>query len=71
MTIFSFSFHGQTRDSRGAQITIDVTQPVIILLSPEEAGSLFVEPVTFDEERRAVYWKSRALVYRMSKHDER
>lgn len=52
-------------------MTINVTQPAIILLSPEEAGSLLIEPVTLDEERRAIFWQSRACVYRMGKHDGR
>ena len=52
-------------------MTINVTQPAIILLSPEEAGSLLTEPMTMDEERRAIFWQSQARVYRMGKHGER
>lgn len=48
---------------------INVRQPAIVLLNPEDAGSLLAEPVTVQEQQTAMYWKERAFIYIM-KEDE-
>jgi hypothetical protein len=45
---------------------INVRQPAIILLNPEDAGSLLAEPVTEQQKQTAQYWKERAFIYIMS-----
>ena len=45
---------------------INVRQPAIVLLNPEDAGSLLVEPVTQQEHQIAMYWKQRAFIYIMT-----
>ena len=44
---------------------INVRQPAIVLLNPEDAGSLLAEPVTEQEKQTAMYWKERAFIYIM------
>ena len=44
---------------------ISVRQPAIVLLNPEDAGSLLAEPVTEQEKQTALYWKERAFIYIM------
>ena len=45
---------------------INVRQPAIVLLNPEDAGSLLDEPVTLQQQQLAQYWKERAFVYVMN-----
>lgn len=45
---------------------INVRQPAIVLLNPEDAGSLLAEPVTEQQKQIAQYWKERAFIYIMS-----
>ena len=45
---------------------INVRQPAIVLLNPEDAGSLLTEPVTVQQQQTADYWKERAFIYIMS-----
>ena len=44
---------------------INVQQPAIVLLNPEDAGSLLAEPLTTQEQQTAMYWKQRAFIYVM------
>ncbi|CAF1508106.1 unnamed protein product [Adineta steineri] len=46
-------------------VEINVRQPAIVLLNPEDAGSLTREPRTAEEQQSAKYWKKRAIVYIM------
>ena len=50
---------------RGAK-DINVRQPAIVLLNPEDAGPLSAEPVTVQQQQTAMYWKERACIYIMS-----
>lgn len=45
--------------------TINVRQPAIVLMNPENAGSLLAQPTTESERDEAAYWKARASVYIM------
>ncbi|CAF4851908.1 unnamed protein product [Rotaria sp. Silwood2] len=45
---------------------INVRQPAIVLLNPEDTGSLLAEPITLQEQQLAEYWKERAFIYIMS-----
>ena len=45
---------------------IDFRQPVIVLLNPEDAGSLLAESVTEQQKQTAQYWNERAFVYIMN-----
>ncbi|CAF1511608.1 unnamed protein product [Adineta ricciae] len=49
---------------RGAKKLV-VRQPAIVLLNPEDAGSLLKEPITDQEKSMAEYWKERAFIYIM------
>ena len=42
---------------------ICVRQPAIVLMNPENAGSLLAKPNTLIERQNAAYWKSRATIY--------
>ncbi|CAF0991868.1 unnamed protein product [Didymodactylos carnosus] len=44
---------------------INVRQPAVVLLNPEDAGSLLAEPITVHDHQMANYWKKRATVYIM------
>ncbi|CAF4321158.1 unnamed protein product, partial [Adineta steineri] len=46
-------------------VDINVRQPAIVLLNPEDAGSLTHEPNTVEEQQSTQYWKKRAIVYIM------
>ncbi|CAF4464345.1 unnamed protein product, partial [Adineta steineri] len=46
-------------------VDINVRQPAIVLLNPEDAGSLTREPNTVEEQQSTQYWKKRAIVYIM------
>lgn len=48
---------------------IHVRQPAIVLLNPEDAGSLLAEPVTVQEQQTAMYWKARAFIYIMQEDE--
>ncbi|CAF2913034.1 unnamed protein product [Rotaria sp. Silwood2] len=48
---------------------INVRQPAIVLLNPEDAGSLLAEPITFEEQQTAKYWKERAFIYIMNDNE--
>jgi hypothetical protein len=48
---------------------INVRQPAIVLLNPEDAGSLLTEPLTLQQQQTAEYWKERAFIYIMSKDE--
>ncbi|CAF1320303.1 unnamed protein product [Adineta steineri] len=50
-------------------IEINVRQPAIVLLNPEDAGSLTREPRTIKEQQLAQYWKERATVYIMGPNE--
>ncbi|CAF1576932.1 unnamed protein product [Adineta steineri] len=50
-------------------VEIKVRQPAIVLLNPEDAGSLTREPVTREEKQIAEYWKERAIVYIMGPNE--
>ena len=41
--------------------------PAIVLLNPENAGSLTATPHTLKERQNAAYWSERAVVYEMGK----
>jgi hypothetical protein len=34
-------------------------------MNPEDAGSLLKEPITFEQQKLAEYWKKRAFIYIM------
>ena len=55
----------QATDKYRGTIEINVQQPAIVLLNPEDAGSLLAEPKTIVEQRTAEYWHERAFVYQM------
>ncbi|CAF4204361.1 unnamed protein product, partial [Adineta steineri] len=44
---------------------INVRQPAIVLLNPEDAGSLLQEPNTTEQQNMFEYWKKRAFIYIM------
>ncbi|CAF1515717.1 unnamed protein product [Rotaria magnacalcarata] len=44
---------------------IKVQQPAIVLLNPEDAGSLLEPPTSRRQEKLAQYWKKRAFIYIM------
>ncbi|CAF1539189.1 unnamed protein product, partial [Adineta ricciae] len=44
---------------------INIQQPAIVLLNPEDAGSLIAEPANTAERRFVRYWRHRAIVYRL------
>ena len=48
---------------------INVQQPAIVLLNPEDAGSLLTEPSTLQEQQTAMYWKERAFIYVMEQDE--
>ena len=48
---------------------INVRQPAIVLLNPEDAGSLLSQPVTMQQQQTAEYWKERAFIYIMGKDE--
>ena len=48
---------------------INVRQPAIVPLNPEDAGSLLAEPTTLQEQQTALYWKERALIYIMNENE--
>ena len=48
---------------------INVLQPAIVLLNPEDAGSLLTEPSTLKEQQTAMYWKERAFIYVMEQYE--
>lgn len=48
---------------------INVQQPAIVLLNPEDAGTLLTEPVTRKEQQTAMYWKQRAFIYIMEEDE--
>lgn len=48
---------------------INVQQPAIVLLNPEDAGSLLTEPTTLQEQQLAMYWKERAFIYVMQQDE--
>ncbi|CAF1357003.1 unnamed protein product [Adineta steineri] len=50
-------------------VEINVRQPAIVLLNPEDAGSLIREPITLEEHQLAEYWKKRATVYTMGANE--
>ena len=45
---------------------INVRQPAIVLLNPEDAGSLLAEPITLQQQQTSMYWKERAFIYIMN-----
>ncbi len=52
---------------RGTQEII-VRQPAIVLLNPEDTGSLLLtENLTVEQRQNAAYWKKRAFIYIMGK----
>ncbi|CAF2260335.1 unnamed protein product [Rotaria magnacalcarata] len=53
----------------GSTIQINVRQPAIVLLKPEEAGSLLTIPVTDHERQLADYWRQNACIYIMGPHE--
>ncbi|CAF3407378.1 unnamed protein product, partial [Rotaria sp. Silwood2] len=44
---------------------INVRQPAIVLLNPEDAGSLLQAPITDPQQDTAAYWRERAFIYIM------
>ncbi|CAF2979311.1 unnamed protein product [Rotaria socialis] len=50
-------------------IQINVRQPAIVILKPEEAGSLLTIPATDHERQLADYWRQNACVYIMGPHE--
>ncbi|CAF1491267.1 unnamed protein product [Rotaria sp. Silwood1] len=44
---------------------INVRQPAIVLMNPEDAGSLLEEPITDLQKKTAEYWNKRAFIYIM------
>ncbi|CAF1538053.1 unnamed protein product [Adineta steineri] len=44
---------------------INVRQPAIVLLNPEDAGSLLQEPNTTEQKNMFEYWQKRAFIYIM------
>lgn len=48
---------------------INVRQPAIVLLNPEDVGSLLAEPITLQQQQTAMYWKERACIYIMSEDE--
>ncbi|CAF3254966.1 unnamed protein product [Rotaria socialis] len=48
---------------------INVQQPAIVLLNPEDAGSLLAQPTTIQEQQAALYWKERAFIYVMQQDE--
>jgi hypothetical protein len=46
---------------------IKVRMPAIVLLNPEDAGSLNREPITEAERHEKQYWNERAFIIRMRK----
>ncbi|CAF1357023.1 unnamed protein product [Adineta steineri] len=50
-------------------VEINVRQPAIVLLNPEDTGSLTREPITLEEHQLAQYWKKRATVYIMGPNE--
>ncbi len=50
---------------RGTQ-EINVRQPAIVLLNPEDAGSLIAtEHTSIEQQQNAAYWKKRVFIYIM------
>ena len=45
---------------------INARQPAIVLVNPEDAGSLLAEPITLQQQQTVMYWKERACIYIMS-----
>ncbi|CAF1539458.1 unnamed protein product, partial [Adineta ricciae] len=45
--------------------TINVRQPAIVLMHPEDTGSLLREPVTAEQRQTNAYWRKRAFIYVM------
>jgi len=48
-------------------LTINVQQHAIVLMNPEDAGSLNAEPKNEQQKQAADYWKERLYIYRMGK----
>lgn len=46
-------------------MSINVRQPAIVLMNPENAGSLLATPTTVGAQKWAEYWRKRATVYVM------
>ena len=42
---------------------IHVRQPAIVLLDPNEAGSLLVEPVTDEQKETYKFWQEHAIIH--------
>lgn len=55
-------------DSQGLPTTVDVLQPAIVLLRPEQQGSLNNAPSTNETHAaHSDFWSQNASVYRISK----
>ena len=48
-------------------MSINVRQPAIVLMNPENAGSLLATPMTAAAQQLAAYWRKRATVYVMGR----
>jgi hypothetical protein len=62
-------YDAQVTDKYRETRLINVRQPAIVLLNPEDAGALLEEPTTVEEKRTAEYWKKRAYIYVMGNID--
>ena len=67
--LFSINIHYyiliQATDKYRGTKQINVRQPAIVLLNPEDTGSLLAEPITNQQQKLAEYWKERAFIYIM------
>lgn len=61
----------QTVNSHGAPVTIDINQPAIVLLNPDDdIGSLRNTPSTNDTDAAPdPFWSDHAYIYRMTDDD--
>lgn len=66
--LFSLSYQANGKYLRSKPI--NVKMPAIVLLNPENAGSLIKKPKTEKEILDAEYWKERAFIYRMGKKEK-
>ena len=60
-----FSLSSKVTDKYRTSMTINVRQPAIVLMNPENAGSLLAQPTTVAAQQLAAYWRKRATVYVM------
>ena len=55
----------QTTDKYQKTVKINVQQPAIVLMNPEDAGSLLARAQSSKAKASVEYWRKRATIYTM------